>query len=83
MEGRGDGGIRDTVEPGRGPARRGLHFPPDRTDERAAGGLAGISLALTRRPDPSSELRLKQPTTTPRLSPLISSDATAAHALPL
>lgn len=29
--------IRDTVEPGRGPARRGLHFPPDRTDERAPG----------------------------------------------
>lgn len=38
MEGGGDGGKRDTGEPGRGPARRGLHFPPDRTDERAAGG---------------------------------------------
>lgn len=37
MEGGGDGGIRDTVESSRGPARRGLHFPPDRTDERAAG----------------------------------------------
>lgn len=46
---------------GQGPARRGLHFPPDRIDKRHQG-LAGISLAQAD-PQTRPSLRVQAPST--------------------